>query len=74
MSPNRFTRFYRPPEVIVGKDNYSESVDVWSIGCLTSELIQKTRLQSDDIEILFMGDSCYPYSQFDNLPKNTLFT
>lgn len=31
------SRFYRSPEVILGFD-YSESVDMWSLGCVTAEL------------------------------------
>jgi serine/threonine protein kinase len=33
-----FTRFYRPPEVILGCDEYNEKADLWSAGCILSEV------------------------------------
>ena len=38
LSPTCFTRFYRPPEVIVHNEVYGESADVWSLGCVLSEI------------------------------------
>ena len=31
------TRYYRAPEILLGL-NYSESIDIWSIGCIAAEL------------------------------------
>lgn len=28
------TRWYRPPELLLGVSNYDQSVDVWAVGCL----------------------------------------
>eukprot|EP00095_Tigriopus_kingsejongensis_P011324 maker-scaffold195_size270011-snap-gene-0.18 protein:Tk11324 transcript:maker-scaffold195_size270011-snap-gene-0.18-mRNA-1 annotation:"predicted protein" len=33
------TRWYRAPELLYGARNYSESVDLWSIGCIFGELL-----------------------------------
>ena len=33
------TRWYRPPEILLGCDTYSPSVDMWSIGCIFAELL-----------------------------------
>lgn len=33
------TRFYRAPEIMLSWKNYSESVDVWSAGCIISEML-----------------------------------
>ena len=33
------SRFYRPPELIVGATKYTTQVDVWSIGCVIAELV-----------------------------------
>ena len=38
------TRWYRAPEVLVGYSNYSTSVDMWSVGCIIAELIQRRPL------------------------------
>jgi mitogen-activated protein kinase 15 len=33
------TRWYRAPEIVLGSNNYTEKVDVWSAGCILAELI-----------------------------------
>lgn len=33
------TRFYRAPEIMLSSHSYSNSVDVWSIGCTLGEII-----------------------------------
>jgi len=38
------TRWYRAPEIIVGWGKYSKSVDIWSIGCILGELINRKPL------------------------------
>ena len=40
-SKNISTLWYRAPELFLGMDKYSTSVDVWSIGCIFVELICK---------------------------------
>jgi serine/threonine protein kinase len=43
------TLWYRPPEILLGRTEYSTSVDIWSIGCIFYELLTKVPL--------FMGSS-----------------
>ncbi len=33
------SRFYRPPELVVGATKYTTQVDVWSMGCVIAELV-----------------------------------
>ena len=33
------SRFYRPPELVVGATYYTTQVDVWSMGCVIVELV-----------------------------------
>ncbi|RYY85389.1 hypothetical protein EON63_07485 [archaeon] len=33
------TRWYRAPEVLLGSNQYSASVDMWSIGCIVAGMI-----------------------------------
>lgn len=32
------TRWYRAPEVILLEKEYTGSIDIWSIGCISAEL------------------------------------
>ncbi len=32
------TRWYRAPELLCGDTQYSESIDVWAVGCIFAEL------------------------------------
>lgn len=33
------TRYYRPPELLLGSKTYTSQVDIWSAGCVFSELL-----------------------------------
>jgi serine/threonine protein kinase len=33
------SRYYRAPELIFGNQNYTTSIDVWSVGCVIAELM-----------------------------------
>ena len=33
---------YRAPELLYGSRNYTEAVDLWSVGCIFGELINRT--------------------------------
>ena len=35
------TRWYRAPEILLGSTKYSKAVDIWSVGCILGELINK---------------------------------
>jgi len=45
------TLWYRAPEILLGARHYSTPVDVWSIGCMFAELVNKTPLFPGDSEI-----------------------
>jgi serine/threonine protein kinase len=42
---------YRPPEILMNVKQYSCAVDVWSLGCIWAELIEKRRLFNKNSEI-----------------------
>jgi mitogen-activated protein kinase 1/3 len=70
MSDHVTTRWYRAPEVILLEKRYTKSIDVWSMGCIISELcsMQRENLNSFlDRSPLFPGESCYPLSPADRL-------
>ncbi|XP_055388600.1 LOW QUALITY PROTEIN: uncharacterized protein LOC129617313 [Condylostylus longicornis] len=59
------TRWYRAPELILLQDDYTESIDVWSVGCIFAELmgmIKENVKQHLDRSPLFPGSSCFPLS------------
>lgn len=49
MSNRISTLWYRAPEIILGENNYSLGVDMWSVGCIFAELATS--------KVLFKGDS-----------------
>ena len=44
------SRYYRPPEVILGASIYTQSIDIWSAGCILFELLTCTPLFNADDE------------------------
>ena len=63
VSSNVYTRWYRPPEVILAEPNYDFSADMWSLGCILFEMIHSTYKDLPSFEKqAFKGDSCYPIS------------
>ena len=51
MTHEIITLWYRPPEVLLGIDNYTTKVDSWSIGCIMAEMITRKPLFPGDCEI-----------------------
>lgn len=45
------TLWYRAPEILLGCQNYSFGVDVWSIGCILAEMVTGRSLFQGDSEI-----------------------
>jgi mitogen-activated protein kinase 1/3 len=70
LSPVAFTRWYRPPEVILQNREYDQQADVWSFACMLSEIIKCTLRSQKSLtmeefvrdRILFKGASCFPVS------------
>lgn len=62
------TRYYRAPELILLSAEYTESIDVWSVGCIFAELLAtlEPNAPRDSKRILFPGDSGYPVSATSN--------
>mmetsp|Transcript_91769 Transcript_91769/g.163334 ORF Transcript_91769/g.163334 Transcript_91769/m.163334 type:complete len:427 (+) Transcript_91769:106-1386(+) len=57
------TRWYRAPELILLQDNYTQAIDVWSVGCIYAELLGMLEGKSYlDRGPLFPGTSCFPLS------------
>mmetsp|Transcript_64501 Transcript_64501/g.135352 ORF Transcript_64501/g.135352 Transcript_64501/m.135352 type:complete len:445 (+) Transcript_64501:163-1497(+) len=57
------TRWYRAPELILLQENYTEAIDVWSVGCIYAELLgMLDGTKTEDRGPLFPGSSCFPLS------------
>ncbi|ADM12583.1 cyclin-dependent protein kinase 9-like protein kinase [Encephalitozoon intestinalis ATCC 50506] len=37
-TPGTVTLWYRPPEILLGSYNYTYAVDIWSLGCILTEM------------------------------------
>lgn len=63
------TRWYRAPELMLLRGEYTCAIDLWSVGCILSELL--AMLESSKVEYrsrrpLFPGRTCYPLSRDDD--------
>lgn len=52
------TLWYRPPELLLGANEYGPSVDMWSVGCLLAEMITRKPLfpgkdEAEQLELIF---------------------
>mmetsp|Transcript_56716 Transcript_56716/g.175888 ORF Transcript_56716/g.175888 Transcript_56716/m.175888 type:complete len:419 (-) Transcript_56716:129-1385(-) len=57
------TRWYRAPELILLQENYTEAIDMWSVGCIYAELLGMLEgTHYLDRGPLFPGSSCFPLS------------
>ncbi|RCN31999.1 kinase domain protein [Ancylostoma caninum] len=45
------TLWYRAPEILLGANRYAAAIDVWAIGCILAEIVQKKPLFRGDSEI-----------------------
>lgn len=52
------TLWYRPPELLLGANEYGPSVDMWSMGCLLAELLTRKPLfpgkdEAEQLDLIF---------------------
>ena len=63
LTSNVVTRYWRAPELICLQKNYTEAIDVWSVGCIFAELLGvQNEMRIQDRGPLFCGDTCFPFS------------
>lgn len=55
MTSIAFTRWYRPPELLLGADHYGPSADMWAIGCILAEMIWRAPLFPGDSDLEQLG-------------------
>lgn len=49
-TPRVVTSWYRAPEVCLGLTNYTNKIDLWSVGCVLFEMISKKALLNGSVE------------------------
>jgi cyclin-dependent kinase-like len=75
------TRWYRPPELLVGDPNYDHKVDVWALGCICAELISGVPLFPGDSDMgtlklildTFGDEQPLTQKQIDAFLKNPIY-
>lgn len=77
LSNRIYSRWYRPPEVILTEKEYDTSADMWSLGCILGELLRCSEPYTSLVDpsrlnrlvknrVLFGGTSCFPLSPIEN--------
>ena len=77
LSDHVVTRWYRSPEIILIEKDYGPAIDIWSVGCIMGELLQKIEKHAKDPDTiknqpLFPGKCCFPLSPDKNLATHKL--
>ena len=65
LSAHVSSRWYRAPELILIETHYTNSIDVWSVGCIFAELMMMLKENAPTFmerSPLFPGNSCFPLS------------
>jgi serine/threonine protein kinase len=69
LSNHVISRWYRPPEIIFIEKDYDQAVDLWSLGCIVSDIVNSSEAllkqhPTSDVRqrCLFKGNSCFPLS------------
>lgn len=62
------TRWFRPPEIALGARTYTQTLDVWSIGCTFAELISKQPLFPSKSDLEHFQTIIRQLQPNDNLP------
>ncbi|GAB4821329.1 hypothetical protein N2152v2_008375 [Parachlorella kessleri] len=57
-TPGVITLWYRAPEVLLGCETYTESVDLWGVGCIFAELLKNEPLFPAKTEVSMLEMMC----------------
>ena len=59
LSPQAITLWYKPPELLLGANEYCAAVDMWSVGCIFAEmLLRRPFLQGLETDISQLDKVC----------------
>ncbi|KAL9426099.1 hypothetical protein AB3S75_032967 [Citrus x aurantiifolia] len=67
------TLYYRAPEFLLGRTNYSAAIDMWAVGCIFAEMVKGKRLFSGLVkyDVLHGIFSYFGMPDADTLPEVT---
>lgn len=51
LTPGVVTRWYRPPELLLGERQYTQAVDLWGIGCIFGEMMKRRPILTGTSEL-----------------------
>ncbi|GIX64310.1 serine/threonine protein kinase [Babesia caballi] len=70
---NVVTHWYRAPELFLGQEQYTEAVDVWSVGCIFAEIVSGKPLfmGTNDVDTLDRIFRCCGTPTADTWPSYT---
>ena len=72
------TLWYRAPDILMGSKNYSTSVDIWSVGCIFAEMVNRRPLfagsnEEDQLMKIFKGRATPVVEQWPELKELPLY-
>lgn len=78
-TPYTVSRYYRAPELILGKTNYNFKIDIFAIGCIIAELFRLNPLfpgKTEGLELFehigLLGNPGKEYFESFDLPENII--
>jgi cyclin-dependent kinase 12/13 len=78
LTNNVITMWYKPPELLLGAQRYSFSIDMWSVGCVIAELelghpIFPGKSEVEQLDIIFRTIGTPTEETWPNLPSLPLY-
>ena len=62
MTQEVVTQYYRAPEILLGAKHYTNSIDIWSVGCIFGELLGRRILFQVCFKSLNFFVSCHAHT------------
>jgi len=72
------TLWYRAPDILLGSKNYTTSVDIWSVGCIFAEIVNRKPLfagqdERDQLNKIFQIRGTPSTEEWVGLPELPLY-
>jgi len=72
------TLWYRAPDILLGSKNYTTSVDIWSVGCIFAEIVNRQPLfpgqnDGDQLAKIFQIRGTPTMNEWPDIPELPLY-